>query len=335
MPSLSAATATAYATCAMQVLQTPYPYAMQHLTMDAQDRPRPDAVHPVFWGSYDWHSSVHMHWSLARLLHFHPTLAERAAIEAHFRKRFTVANIAKELAYCQRFTGFERPYGWAWLLALWQTLLASDIPTLRRAGERIEPLACHFLSEWRNFLRVSHYPQRAGTHANSAFAMVLSLRAARAANDRVTAKALMRAATKWLGTDTKYPAQYEPSGCDFLSPGLCEALLMSEAQPAQFAAWWRRFAPAEIASWQQPAKVGSRLDGQLVHLDGLNLSRAWCLRLLAERVPSKSTSAMFRSSAQRHLRAALPHVTGGDFIATHWLVSFALLALCDAVDTGI
>jgi hypothetical protein len=307
---------------------------MQHLTMDASDRPRPDAIHPVFCGSYDWHSSVHMHWSLARILHFHPTLEARAEIEAHFAKRFTARKLAKELAYCQRFSGFERPYGWAWLHALWQTLLTSEINTLRRAGERLTPLAHHFFHEWRAFLAVSHYPQRAGTHANSAFAMVLSLRAARVAGDQVSVKALTRAANKWFADDQRYPAHYEPSGSDFLSGGLCEALLISELDPKTFGAWWKRFAPADDHAWRTPAKVGSRLDGQLVHLDGLNLSRAWCLRLLANRVPSTKTRTAFRASAQRHLRAALPHVTGGDFVATHWLVSFALLAQTDGLDVS-
>jgi hypothetical protein len=347
-PPLDANTASAYARCALDVLRTPYPYAMQHLTMHAQDRPLPSALHPVFCGSYDWHSSVHMHWSLARLLRMHPNLPERAAIEAHFKARFTARKLDKELAYCRQFPGFERPYGWAWLHTLWQELSGSTNPRLATLAPRLEPLARHFFAEWRQYLTASHYPQRSGTHGNTAFGMLLSLRAARACGDRASVDAIRRAARRWYGRDTNYPAELEPSANDFLSGGLCEALLMSEVDAKNFPQWWHAFAPKSSRAWRTPARVGSRTDGQMVHLDGLNLSRAWCLRLIAARLAERDASTrvdaenvstasathmsatQMRRAAAAHLDAALPHVIGGDFVATHWLVSFALLALGDA-----
>ena len=140
-------------------------------------------------------------------------------------------------------------------------------------------------------------------------------------------RALATAARRWFDGDRRYPAQYEPAGNDFLSPGLCEAMLMSEVKGGSFVDWWGRFAPTakSIVTWMKPVTVGSRSDGQLVHLDGLNLSRAWCLRALALRLPQHR--AAFNKAASHHIAVALPHVTSGEFVATHWLVSFALLAM--------
>lgn len=326
-------TARAFAHCALTVLETPYPHAMQHLTLHGRDRPLPHSIHPVFHGSYDWHSSVHMHWSLVRLLALYPAIDARPQIEALFRRRFTAAKLEKERAYFKQFQGFERPYGWAWYLTLWQALAHADNPVLRAAAPRLAPLAADICQAWRSFLKLSHYPQRAGTHGNSAFAMLLALRAARSSGDGETERAIARAAVRWFGQDTRYPAQYEPGGNDFLSAGLCEALLMSEVlgdehnKGDNFAQWWKTFRPTSLDAWLAPVRVGSRSDPQLVHLDGLNLSRAWCLRLLAKRLPREQEA--FRTAARKHLRNALPHVTGGDFVATHWLVSFALLAVGD------
>ncbi len=329
-------TAIAFADCALYCLVQRYPYASQHLEHSENDRAAPHVLHPIFFGSYDWHSSVHMHWSLIRLLQRDATLPQRAAIHRHFAARFTMANARAEVTYLQQHPGFERPYGWAWLLQLHSELLdyaAHHAPAKHWAG-CIAPIVAQVLKQWCAFLPLSHYPQRAGTHANSAFAMTLALRYAKKQRNVVLQRALVAAARRWFDDDKNYPAQYEPSGSDFLSAGLCEAMLMSEVRGATFADWWRQFKPTAKAMqvWLTPATVGSRTDGQLVHLDGLNLSRAWCLRALAARLPQHR--AAFDAAADRHLAAAMPHVTGGDFVATHWLVSFALLALTDVPKGG-
>lgn len=328
-PLLSPALAEAFADCALHCVQQRYPYAMPHLMRHAADHPDPEQVHPIFFGSYDWHSSVHMHWSLLRLLRVMPALPQRAEVVAHFGKRFTLEAGAVECRYLRANAGFERPYGWAWLMHLHAELLAfsEELPEASGWAQALQGMVDVLLPRARDFLALAHYPQRIGMHANSAFAMTLFSTYAQRQHDHAFGHALREASLRWFGNDQRYPARYEPSGADFLSGGLCEAQLMALQLGPEFVHWWQRFAPAEsdLAHWLEPAIVSSRTDGQLVHLDGLNLSRAWCLQALAARLPQEK--ARFEAAARVHLEAALPHVVGGDFVATHWLVSFALLAL--------
>jgi 3-hydroxyisobutyrate dehydrogenase len=325
-PRLDAALASVYALSALRALATAYPYALQHTMHAADDRPRPEEAHPLFHGSWDWHSSVHMQASLVRILRDFPALPERGEIEAVFAARHRPEGIARELAYLQAHPGFERPYGWAWLLRLQDEL---DALWPARAAA-LEPLAALVRARWLAHLAQAPHAQRAGVHANSAFAMTLALAHARRRGDDAFASALAAAARRWYGGDRRYPADYEPSANDFLSPGLCAAVLMQQVEGGEgFERWWRDYrpAPSAFARWLAPAAVASRTDGQLVHADGLNLSRAWCLGRLAAALPSER--ARLEAARRAHLAAALPHVTGGDFVATHWLVSFALLALAD------
>ena len=324
--------ADALADCALAVLAQRFPHKLDHLILDAGDHALPQQMHPVFDGCFDWHSSVHMHWALLRLRALAPGLAAAGAIARRFDAHVRPELVAREIAYLRTpgRASFERPYGWAWLLKLQAELHAQagrDDATARWAAA-LRPLADEIARRFAIFLRQSHYPVRAGTHANSAFALLLAHDHASTVGDTGLRDAVDRAAITWFGSDEAYPALYEPSGTDFLSPGLCEALLMQRVLGAGFDAWWTRFAPAgdALARWDTPAIVGDRTDGQLVHLDGLNLSRAWCLRALAGAggVPA-SLRERFARAAQAHWQASWPHVTGGDFVATHWLVSFALL----------
>lgn len=328
-PLLSPELTNAFADCALHCVQQRYPYAMPHLMRHAQDHPDPALVHPIFCGSYDWHSSVHMHWSLLRLLRITPKLAQRERIIAHFAERFTSEAGATECHYLNANPSFERPYGWAWLMQLHAELLAlsKDLPAASDWAQALQGMVDTVKARATAFLTLAHYPQRAGMHANSAFAMTLFSSYANRQHDSVFADVLRETAMRWFGSDLDYAARFEPSGADFLSGGLCEAMLMSQQLDAEFLPWWQGFAPSEqdLARWLEPAIVSSRVDGQLVHLDGLNLSRAWCLLSLAARLPQETMR--FEAAAQKHLQVALPHVTGGDFVATHWLVSFALLAL--------
>jgi hypothetical protein len=324
--------ADALADCALAVLARRFPHKLDHLILDADDHALPQQMHPVFDGCYDWHSSVHMHWSLLRLRVLAPGLASADAIAQRFETHVRPDLVARELAYLSTRgrASFERPYGWAWLLKLQSELHVQsdkDEPT-RRWAAALRPLADEIARRLAAFVQQSHYPVRAGTHANSAFALLLARDYALALGEAGLLDAVDRAAQAWFAADAAYPAAYEPSGTDFLSPGLCEALLMQRVLGAGFAGWWTRFAPAgaALARWDTPAVVSDRTDGQLVHLDGLNLSRAWCLRALAraDGVPAELRQR-FGVAAQAHWQAAWPHVTGGDFVATHWLVSFALL----------
>lgn len=320
---LTADDAERFAACALAAVRTRYPHKLDHLILEASDLPAPSQIHPVFDGSYDWHSSVHMHWSLLRLLRRAPGLPQRDAILAHFDDRLRPELVAVERAYAAdpRRASFERPYGWAWLLALQAELETPAWPA--RWAQALRPFSDDITARLAAFLGRSHYPVRAGTHANSAFAMVLARRLGDAALDA----AIDVAARRWFLNDLGYPAAYEPGGADFLSAGLTEAVLMREVLGEAFPGWWRAFAPTGKAmqAWLQPALVSDRTDPQLVHLDGLNLSRARCLDVLADALGDES----LRAAAEAHRAAAWPHVTSGDFAATHWLVSFALLSLGD------
>ena len=256
--------ADALADCALAVLAQRFPHKLDHLILDAGDHALPQQMHPVFDGCFDWHSSVHMHWSLLRLRALVPGLAAADAIARRFDAHVRPELVAREIAYLRTpgRASFERPYGWAWLLKLQAELHAQagrDDATARWAAA-LRPLADEIARRFAIFLRQSHYPVRAGTHANSAFALLLARDHASTVGDTGLRDAIDRAATTWFGSDEAYPALYEPSGTDFLSPGLCEALLMQRVLGAGFDAWWTRFAPAgdALARWDTPAIVGDR-----------------------------------------------------------------------------
>lgn len=315
------------ARCALDALATRWPHKLDHLILDEGDRPRPGDIHPVFDGCYDWHSSVHMHWSLLRL---RSRTWLREEIDARFAGRFTPALVARERAYASHPSrrGFERPYGWAWLLALQgalQSEASRDAHAAPWAGA-LAPFAGDVASRLASFLRASPYPVRAGTHANSSFAMILARDYAQLVQDEGLCRAIDERALAWFRQDADYPARYEPSGADFLSPGLCEALLMVRVLGDDFGEWWRRFERGgALAHWADPVRLGDMTDTQLIHLAGLNLSRAWCLRGLAASVHGAQREAML-AAADAHEAASAPFVAEGDFIGTHWLVTFALLA---------
>lgn len=321
------------AECALTVVQRRFPHKLDHMILHERDQPLPIEIHPVFCGCYDWHSSVHMHWSMLRLRVLAPEITLGAEIERHVDAHFTAERIARERAYAAEpgRGAFERPYGWAWLLKLQGELLAQaqdGVDAAARWAGAIEPFAADMAGRMAAFLAGSHYPVRSGTHPNSAFAMLLARDYALIAADERLRAAIDDAARAWFGADADYPAAYEPSGTDFLSGGLCEALLMRRLLGEAFAGWWQRFdcAGGAMQHWRAPAVVGDRKDAQLVHLDGLNLSRAWCLRELAAAVPREQSPTLI-GAARAHWDAAWPHVTVGDFAATHWLVSFALLSV--------
>ena len=322
--------ATALAQCCLNVIAQRFPHKLDHLILDDRDIPLPSEIHPIFDGSYDWHSSVHMHWSLLRLRRMGLEPAHAQAIDHRFDTYFRAELVDRELTYVLTpgRGSFERPYGWAWLLKLQAELDvygSASAAGPARWADALRPMSDELATRIAVYFAHLRYPIRSGLHSNTAFSMLLANDYARVAGDERLREIIRERAWAWFWNDRDYPARYEPGGADFLSPGLCEALLMKRVlDPQAFEAWWGGFAPEDLTVWETPAEVDDRLDGHAVHLDGLNLSRAWCLRELGTadaRVPRER----LERAAVAHWEAAWPHVTGGDFVATHWLTSFALL----------
>ena len=309
-----------------------YPHKLDHVLDGPQDAQTPSALHPIFHGSFDWHSCVHGWWQVLRLARQFPQLPEAAAVRECADQTLTEANFAVETAYLARPSarGFERPYGWAWALMLHGEMVQHDAAWAQHGNGFAGAFAARFAA----FLPLQTYPIRTGTHYNSAFAMVLALDWARD-HDAVLATLIEGRAVDWFGGDRACQA-WEPGGDEFLSPALCEALLMSRVLGTRFAAWFDAFLPDCAAGQPQtlftPATVSDRSDGKIAHLDGLNLSRAWCWRELACALPDgHGVGALASRTAQVHLAAALPHVAG-DYMGEHWLATFALLAMSFAAD---
>jgi hypothetical protein len=314
--------ANAWAGAALRALQRPFPWASGHLAQAPDDLPgHPREAHPAFHGAWDWHSGVHMVWSLITL---RPHVSDPAAIDTELDARLTPEAIAAELDYLRCHPGFERPYGWAWA-ALLATTPSPWAPALA-------PLADHLADAVLDWLPKQAYPIRYGMHANSAFALTLLLAAYDpAAGARADVVAAVRArAAEWFAADAAAATGAEPSGADFLSPALTEATLMRRVLPAaEFARWFGAFRPGFGRDPADPTlavpQVRDPADGQFAHLYGLALSRAWQLRTLAAGLPAAAAEPV-RSAADAQFAFAQPQITGGDFAATHWLVSFALLA---------
>jgi hypothetical protein len=332
---VDAATASRLAQRALANIAQPYPYHAAHVQLAAGDLEPAHVLHPAFCGSFDWHSCVHMHWTLARLRRLHPALAEARAIDQAFDARLTPANLRAEAAYFARpgTQSFERTYGWAWLLALAGEVDVSADQASLRWTRALAPLVEVIVARYQAFLPRARYPIRHGMHANSAFGLVLALDYARQAREGPLAETIEAKALEWFAADRDLPVQWEPSGADFLSPALVEAELMRRVlAPADFAAWLALALPALDAATGatafMPVEVSDRSDPQIVHLDGLNLSRAWCLRGIAAALPPRDPRrAGLCESAQRHLDAGLQGLASGDYVGTHWLATFALLAL--------
>jgi hypothetical protein len=338
VPALHTDLTRRLAEVALHNVGSEYPYHLVHLVRDADDVRAPRAQHPVFWGSYDWHSCVHMHWTLAHCLRAREQGVDVAAIEAHFDVRLTPAAVEREVAYFHTpgRASFERPYGWGWLLKLAAELelLARVQARARRWADALAPLAQHLAQRFIDHLPRADYPVRAGSHGNSAFALVLADDYATTRDHHALARTIASRATSWFGADRRYPAEYEPSGDDFLSPGLCEAVLMARTLPdCDFGDWWGAFAPtpAALARWLAPVPVSDATDPKIVHLHGLNLSRAWCWRALLPRLPVALAQPV-RAAIERLLETSLPAATSGDYVGTHWLASFALLARAQPVE---
>jgi hypothetical protein len=330
-PLLTAPQASHFAALALKGIGKEYPHKLDHIIKDAADVKNPQTLHPAFYGCFDWHSSVHGHWMLVRLLKLHPNLPEAAAIRAALRTNLTRENLAAETAYVKE-TGrgsFERTYGWTWLLKLAEELHGWDDADGKAWAANLAPLAAAFEQRYLEFLPKQTYPIRTGVHPNTAFGLAFALDYARTAKRTELEKLIVQRARDWFEKDANYPAAWEPGGADFLSAALMEADLMRRVLPAEeFRAWFRRFLPEMPPSLLTPAVVSDRSDMQIVHLDGLNLSRAACFwsisRVLSENDPLCN---VLTTAAEKHAAASLPHVASGDYAGEHWLASFAVWML--------
>jgi hypothetical protein len=318
-----------WAATLLRVLRTTYPYAAQHVSTGPADvGAPPEVLHPAFHGSFDWHSSVHMQWSAVQLLE-HGVAGDAAdELVAELDARLAPGPCGVEAAYLRAHPGFERPYGWAWAVTLAAGASASVHPGAGTWATALEPVAdavAGLTTDWLG--RLSH-PVRHGVHSNTAFALSLLLRAFTVLGrddvvDRVRARAV-----DWFAADTGHDPRFEPSGEDFLSPTLAEADLMRRVLPVdEMGSWLAAFAPGLGREGDPLLEVPAVLDptdGRMGHLVGLALSRAWQLRALAPFLDPEDEARVL-AAADAQVRSALPAVSGDDFMATHWLVSFALL----------
>ena len=332
MTALTRDVADKFAALALAHVGREYPNKLDHVMAGPADVIGPRAAHPIFFGSYDWHSCVHGYWLLARLLRRYPDFAHAGAIAALFDERITPANVSAECAYLARpeARGFERPYGWGWLLALQAELTQHKAGAGARAAKTLQPLAQAFTDRFKAFLPLADYPVRTGVHTSTAFALRLAADYAEP-NDPDLFNLMRDKVFAWYGGDRGAQA-WEPSQDDFLSPTLMEAECMRRfLAPAAFRAWFRDFLPhaedGAPAALFTPARVSDRSDGKIAHLDGLNFSRAWCWRAIAAAHDGEGKLARAaRGAGEAHITASLPHVAG-DYMGEHWLATFALLAL--------
>jgi len=329
---LDLATASRFASTALGHVGREWPYKMDHVLTGPSDVIGPREAHPVFYGSFDWHSCVHGWWTLATLVRLFPDMPEVGQVHDRVESTFTIGSIAAERAYLDRPSsrGFERPYGWAWLLMLQAELNRHETPQGRRWAQSLEPLTQAFVQRFKAFLPLADYPMRVGTHFSTAFALRLALDYAEATQDVDLMRLIRDKARQWHLDDRDCQA-WEPDQDAFLSPALMEAELMRRVLGDDFPAWFDRFLPraaqGDPTVLFQPVVPSDRTDGKIAHLDGLNLSRAWCWRGIAAGLPDgHAVQAVARAAADRHLAASLPHVTG-DYMGEHWLASFALLAM--------
>jgi hypothetical protein len=327
--------ASAFAKLALKGVRKEYPNKPADVLNSDKEVKATREVHPAFYGCFDWHSSVHGHWMLVRLLRQFPDLPERKEIRAALAENLTAKNLKAEADYFARpnAQSFERPYGWAWLLKLAEELHGWDDADGKEWSRNVKPLADALAARYLAYFPKQTYPIRTGVHPNTAFGLSFAHDYARAVGNKELRELVEERARAYFAKDADLPARWEPDGNDFFSPSLTEADLMRRVLPADdFRAWLRRALPGlekgEPKNLLEPAKVTDRSDPQLVHLDGLNLSRAWCMRSVAAALPKDDpVRKVLTESAARHADAALRHVASGDYAGEHWLASFAVYLL--------
>ena len=336
--------ASTYAESILRSIQQEYPNQMQHMMTGPDDRPTPREAHPAFYGCFDWHSSVELHWVLIRLLRLVPHAFDTTEAMKVLNAHLTSDALAQETAYLRSRPRFERPYGWGWALTFVHELTLWEDDSVRvnqwvaptRWLEAARPLADVITEGFLSWLPKATYPIRVGMHSNSAFGLARSVPWARylaTQGDSRLLTAITKAAIQWYGTDQDYPAHYEPSGTDFLSPALTEVDLMSLVlEREEFFTWLDAFLPklssGEPKSLFEPAFVSDASDGQLAHLHGLNLYRAFVWKHLNDILPADDVRRpQLEAGIKAHVHASMDAVTGSDYMVEHWLACYAMLYL--------
>lgn len=331
--------ASVFAKLALKGASKEYPHKPGIIFAGPADVKSPKGLHPAFFGCFDWHSAVHGHWLLVRVLKQFPDIPEAKDIRAVLADHLTAANIKAEADYFARTDAksFERPYGWTWLLKLAEELHTWDDPDAKTWAANLRPLAELIAKRYAEFFPKQTYPIRSGVHSNTAFGLSFARDYAKTVGDAKLREAIEGRARAYYGKDADAPARWEPDGADFLSPSLCEADLMRRVLPAaEFRAWFHTYLPGaakgEPKNLFEPATVTDRTDPQLVHLDGLNLSRGWCMRGIAAALPKDDPARkVLAESAAKHAEAGLKHVASGNYEGEHWLASFATYMLATPV----
>jgi len=318
----------------LHCINSEFPNKTSHLSDGVADaRLLPHELHPVFYGCLDWHSSVHGHWMLVKLLKGFPNLANRDSIISVLDHSFQRNKMEQEAAYFGKYTAsknYERTYGWAWLLKLDEELLTWNNELGRKWHEALRPLTHKIESLWKEFLPKQTYPNRSGVHGNTAFGLSFALDWARATKDQEFEKLIMARARYFYGNNKNIPAHLEPDGADFFSPSLMAADLMQRVlSQAAFVKWLDAYYHAAgIKRICEMPIVSDRNDYQTVHLDGLSFSRAWAMKGIAHKLPSSHKyKKLFQNVANQFLDKTLPHIFNGGYGGEHWLASFAVYAM--------
>ena len=314
----------------LKCIQQEFPYKTGIVFSDSSLISHPKEYHPVFYGCFDWHSSAHGHWMLVRLLKQFPDIPQADTIRQLLRSQLTAFNIASEIKIFQQKENrsFERTYGWAWILQMQKELMEWDDPLGKELSENLKPLSELFARLYIEYLGKLSYPLRVGEHSNLAFGLRLAWDYAHTAGDDSLKKSIRTTALRFYKNDVNCPISWEPGGTDFLSPCVEEADLMWRILPAAaYEPWLKKFLPSLFKPTVdlEPGRVKDRSDGRLVHLDGLNFSRAWCLYGIAGHI--KTNRQKILELANIHMAAALPHVASGEYMGEHWLASFAVYAM--------
>ncbi|MFS4491695.1 DUF2891 domain-containing protein [Maribacter sp. 2308TA10-17] len=331
-PKLTFAEANRLAKLPLECVSIEYPNKLNQSLKDATFIGEPKELHPAFYGCYDWHSAVHGHWSLVSLLKQFPSLNQAASIREKLAASLSEENILVEVAYFKipGNASYERTYGWAWILKLAEELHTWEDPLARDLEKKLQPLTDLMVQSYLDFLPKLNYPIRVGEHSNTAFGLSFALDYAETLNVTTLKHEIERTVKRFYAKDNAMdgcPLEWEPSGFDFLSPCLEEAYLVSRVySTSEFKVWFDTFLP-QLKNQEfklAPGKILDRTDGKLVHLDGLNFSRAWCLYGIAEALPEYEH---IKKIAKEHIEYSLPNIVDDNYGGTHWLGSFAIYAL--------
>ncbi|WP_242204194.1 DUF2891 domain-containing protein [Aestuariivivens insulae] len=328
-PELNLEQANRLAELPLHCINTEYPNKLSQTIGSDTDLLPPRTLHPAFHGCFDWHSAVHGHWSLVSLLKQFPNIDNADAIKQRLLNNISKENIEAEVAYFhgKHNKSYERTYGWAWLLKLAETLHTWDDDTARVLESNLQPLTNLIVGKYIEFLPKLNYPLRVGTHTNTAFGLSFAYDYAETVNHEALKTAITERAKYFFLNDSNCPMGWEPSGTDFLSPCLEEAALMKRLLPKEeFNLWLNHFLP-QLNNKNYTLEVGlvsDRTDGHLVHLDGVNFSRAWSLYKIAEGLPEYDH---LKNIANHHINYSLPSIFGDGYEGGHWLGSFAIYAL--------